>query len=128
MKLYIRTKDHVCSTGLKHAFMCPMKSIAWAAHSSGALIFLFPEDYPNIDVANGSLRKEVCDMKFKIIVFKFVVSRSGFCWACQTFSFCSELATQIWISFVYSEKQVVIQPLCRDALVFLSLHSLHSIL
>lgn len=41
----------------------------WAAQSSEVLIFLLPEEYPNIDVANGSLQKEVCDMKFKIIVF-----------------------------------------------------------
>lgn len=70
--------------------------------SSGALIFLLPEEYPNIDVANRSLQKEVCDIKFKIIVFKFVVSRLDFYCACQTFSllFCG-LATQIWISFVY---------------------------
>lgn len=69
--------------------------------SSGVLIFLPPDEYANIDVANGSLQKEVCDMKFKIIAFKFVVSRLGFCWACQTFFLFCELATQIWISFVY---------------------------
>lgn len=69
--------------------------------SSGALIFLLPEEYANIDVANGSLQKEACDMKFKIIVFKFVVSRLGFCCACQTFFLFCGLATQIWISFVY---------------------------
>lgn len=57
----------------------------WAAQSSEMLLFPLPEGYPNIDAVNGSLQKEVCDMKFKIIVFKFVVSRLGFYHACQTF-------------------------------------------
>lgn len=59
-------------------------------------------------------------MKFKIIVFKFVVSRLGFYYACQAFSFYCGLATEIWISFVYSWKEAVIQPLCMDASVFSS--------
>ena len=72
-----------------------------AAQRSGALVFSFPEESPNLDVLQASLRKEVCDMKFKIIVFKFVVSRLGFYCVCQTFFFFCGLATQIWISFVY---------------------------
>lgn len=58
----------------------------WAAQSSEMLLFPLPEGYPNIEAVNGSPRKEVCDMKFKIIVFKFVVSRLGFYHACQTFA------------------------------------------
>lgn len=58
----------------------------WAAQSSEMLLFSLPEGYPNIEAVNGSPWKEVCDMKFKIIVFKFVVSRLGFYHACQTFA------------------------------------------
>lgn len=89
----------------------------WAAQSSEMLLFPLPEGYPNIEAVNGSPRKEVCDMKFKIIVFKFVVSRLGFYHACQTFasffffSSCG-LVIQMWISFMYSQKEMVIQPLC----------------
>lgn len=81
---------------LKCAFTCPARSMAVHSTALGALTFLFPEEFPNIDIGKASLWKEVCDMKCKIIVFKFVVSRLGFYCACQAFSFffCG-IATQI---------------------------------
>ena len=102
-EIVYQNKRLVCSAGLRRALTCPTQSTALrsAAQRSGALVFSFPEESPNLDVVQASLRKEVCDMKFKIIVFKFVVSRLGFYCVCQTFFFFCGLATQIWISFVY---------------------------
>lgn len=74
--------------------MCPVKPVAPGTAQPWSAYIYLPEEYPNIDVADGSLGKEVSDMKFKMIVFKFAVSRLGFYCACQTFSFFF-----LWVSY-----------------------------